>query len=244
MPKRIALFMLLVIASHLQAQTVMPDQIANIEMSNRDINRVVCTDGAINDAFFSQEKGIVLENSGRNSFVKFLINESGSDMEYVETRSEFYITCNNEIYTLMVTPTNIPGQTIRLSTGTRGRIEENQALLSPLPDEERAVYLTLAALHDDIPDSFTLEPSDESAWIQGLVSDQAVQISKRRQIRVDGMGMTLKEYLVRVDRRRTFEETAFLSNKLGDSILAVTVDPLELRPGQVGRLFIVEKEGF
>lgn len=226
-------------------QTVRPDVVTPIEMSNRDINRVTCTDGAINDAFFSQEKGIVVENSGNNSFVKFLINDSGHSMEYVTARSEFYIVCGGNIYTLMVTPKNISGQTIRLSTGSKAKIEDNQKLLSPLPDEERAIFLTLAALRDDIPDSFTVTDEAGDRWLSDRTpSKPGTKLSLRRSIRVDGMGLKLKEYLVKTHTGATFSETDFLATQIDDSIFAVTMDPLRLEPGQIGRLFVISKEGF
>src|SRR5690606_40891016 len=65
----------------------------------------------------------------RSSDLKFLINDNGQSMDYVTARSEFYIVCAGDIYTLMVTPKDISGQTIRLSTGAKVRIEENQKLL-------------------------------------------------------------------------------------------------------------------
>ena len=42
----------------------------------------------------------------------------------------------------------------------------------------------------------------------------------------------------------TFEETDFLATQIDDSIFAVTMDPLRLEPGQIGRLFVISKEGF
>jgi len=237
--------MLISLSAFGHTQTVKPDVVTPVEMSNRDINRVACIDGSINDAFFSQEKGIVVENNGANSFVKFLIQDDGLSQEYVSARSEFYIVCAGEIYTLMVTPKNIPGQTIRLSTGPKNRIQDNQALLSPLPDEERAIFLTLAALEDDIPDSFTVTRNDSDEWMaRKAPAKPNTQLALRRTIRVDGLGLSLQEYLVRSSTIATYTETDFLSTAIGDSIFAVTIDPLHLEPGQIGRLFIVSKEGF
>lgn len=237
--------MLISLSAFGHTQTVKPDVVTPVEMSNRDINRVTCIDGAINDAFFSQEKGIVVENNGSNSFIKFLIQDDGLNQEYVSARSEFYLVCAGEIYTLMVSPKNIPGQTIRLSTGAKNRIKENQELLSPLPDEERAIYLTMAALQDDIPDSFTVTPSEGDQWHgRKAPSKPNTQLALRRTIRVDGLGLSLKEFLVRSNTGTTYSETDFLSTAIGESIFAVTIDPIRLEPGQIGRLFVVSKEGF
>ena len=237
--------MLISLPAFAHTQVVRPDVVTPVEMSNRDINRVTCIDGAINDAFFSQEKGIVVENNGSNSFIKFLIQDDGLNQEYVSARSEFYLVCAGEIYTLMVSPKDISGQTIRLSTGAKNRIKDNQELLSPLPDEERAIYLTMAALEDDIPDSFSVSSHSDSKWVSRMTPRKPnTQLALRRTIRVDGLGLSLQEYLVRSSTVASYNETDFLSTAVGESIFAVTMDPLTLEPGQIGRLFVVSKEGF
>ena len=105
--------------------TVRAESITAVEMSNRDVNRIVCSDGLINDAFFSEEKGIMVQNDGRNSFVKFLIKHDGINPDaYASHRAEFYVVCGGQVYTLMVTPKDIIGQTIRLMPGASDRITD------------------------------------------------------------------------------------------------------------------------
>ena len=55
---------------------------------------------------------------------------------------------------------------------------------------------------------------------------------------------SIQRRTVRTSTTTTFSETDFLSSAIGESIFAVTMDPLSLEPGQVGRLFVVSKEGF
>ncbi|MFP3338895.1 type-F conjugative transfer system secretin TraK, partial [Micrococcus sp. SIMBA_131] len=113
------------------------------------------------------------------------------------------------------------------------------------PDEERAIFLTLAALRDDIPESFTVTDEPQDRWhADKTPSKPGTKLSLRRSIRVEGMGLTLKEFLVKTQSGTTFEETDFLATQIDDSIFAVTMDPLRLEPGQIGRLFVISKEGF
>lgn len=223
------------------ALTVSPETVTEVNFSNRDVNRVVCSNGNINDAFFSAEKGIQLTTSGSNAFVKFQIREDGYSSSYVTVRSEFYIVCDGTVYTLMVTPKEIPGQTVHLSSGTTKNIQKNIELLSPLPDEERAVMLTMKALEDNsIPESFTITPNANPSFVSSPI--RGTDVALRRTIRVEGMGLKLSEYYIRANQKILFNETDFLSPAFGSNIFAVTVDPQQIAPGQTGRVFIVNRE--
>ena len=240
--KVLSVVSLLMVCHSAMALTVFPDTITQVTLSNRDVNRIHCAEGPINDAFTSTEKGIQIDNVGANAFVKFVIKETGLEREYVTVRSEIYVICNDEIYTLIVTPKDQPATTIRLSTGTKHNIEANQQLLSPMAEEERAVFLSMNALHDDIPDSFTISLAKDEAWMPYPLDNNLVQLQLRRTVRVDGSGLSLKEYQVRTEAYRQFSELDFLNSRLGANIFAITLDPIELSPGQTGRLIIVERE--
>ena len=98
--------------------TVSPETVTAVEMSSTDVNRVVCSNGVVNDAFFSQEKGVTVTNNGSSAFVKFLIKRDGVNPDiYASGRAEFYIVCDGAVYTLMATPKKIGAQTIWLAPG-------------------------------------------------------------------------------------------------------------------------------
>ena len=237
------LFALLLVAPMSWSQTVTPETGTPVELSNRDVNRVVCTNGNINDVYFSQEKGIVVENNGASAFIKFVIKNDGHQDTFVNVRSEFYITCDNDVYTLMVTPKdNISGQTIRLSGGDKERMEENVSLLGPLAEEDRAIYLTKAVLTEDIPDSFQIiEPKLlNEEWRFDVIKN--TEVTRKRRVRVDGFGMKLTEFWLKAKQDMYLDERKFLDEHFGTDIFAITVDPIAIRQGQVARILVVEKE--
>jgi len=230
---------LIVVSSSIKAEVILPEVVTPVQMSNRDMNRIVCTSGDINDAYFSAEKGVTVKNEGSSSYVKFLIKPDVYGQQYVVARTELYVVCDGDVYTLMVSPRDIPGQTVRLSSGRRNSIGKNVELLGGLAEEERAVNLTMGALQDDIPSSFEVVESKTLVWINHIFRD--ISVAKRREIQVEGFDLYLTEYGVKAKRDITLNETLFLNTFFGNTIFAVTLDNQNLKKGQVARAFIIEK---
>lgn len=221
------------------AQVILPEVVTPVIMSNRDVNRVVCSTGDINDVYFSQEKGMTVVNDGRNAFVKFLIQQDGLKESHVTLRSELYVVCNASVYTLMITPKNVPAKTYHLSPGKSQDMRNNVALLGPLAEEERALYLTLAVFKEDLPDAFTEIKAPQQTWNLKIIENAGVV--KSREIQVEGLGLNLSEYYVKAATHLQLQESQFLQPFFGRNIFAVTVEPRRLRPGQVARVLVVEK---
>ncbi len=222
--------------------TVRAESVTAVEMSNRDVNRIVCSDGLINDAFFSEEKGIMVQNDGRNSFVKFLIKRDGiSPDAYASHRAEFYVVCGGQVYTLMVTPKDIIGQTIRLMPGASERIADNLAVFGPQVEEDRAVSLTLSVIQDRIQDSFRLAETaiEDLNWVEDLIPDS--RIAKRRDVHVEGIGLMLTEYWIRPKRDMLFDEGMLLDPHFGHSIFAITFESLNGKANHITRAFVINR---
>lgn len=217
--------------------TVLPETPTPVVLSNTDVNRVVCANGTISDAFFSEEKGLTLMRKGSNAFIKFKIKVTGFDaMQHVNKQAEIYIVCNGAVYTLLAQPQKVPAMTIRLSDNTKQRMQSNIDLMNAMPFEEKIHYLTRAAYKDEIPESFSVTPVSKS-----LSVFKEIDIDLIRQIRVDGVGFRLSEYALKAKSTVDLLETEFLRTEFGTDIAAVTIDPLHLEPGQQARLFIVER---
>ncbi|WP_257291441.1 type-F conjugative transfer system secretin TraK [Endozoicomonas sp. ONNA1] len=230
------IFMLFTVTVH--ASTLMPETTHHVTLSNRDVNRIVCQTGAINDVYFSQEKAITVKTSGSNVFVKFLVRDDGTKKDYVTSRSEFYVVCDGEVYTLIATPKTTDARTVHLGNPIKNKIQTNIELLSPLDLEEQAVTITRRVMTGNIPDSFNVQRLKKD-WIN---FKDTLRLRPVRRVTIEGIGLNLIEYQVATFENRQLNEYDFLDTSLSSNIIAVTVHPLKLMKGQTARLFIVEKE--
>lgn len=223
------------------AVSVNPETTTNVVMSNKDVNRLVCQSGSINDVYFSQEKGINVTVNEQNAFVKFFIKNDGIDNSYIDIESEFHVVCNGEIYTLLAHPENIEAQTIYLGNPTKSKIQDNILLYAALPIEEQAIDLTKRTIKDELPDSFNVIniPADQTALIIDAI--KSLELIKTREVSIEGVGLKLSEYSGISKASRQLSETQFLNLRFGKNILAVTVDPLNVKAGGGVHVYVVEK---
>jgi conjugal transfer pilus assembly protein TraK len=236
-----------VIACPASAQpiTALPDQTSAIRLSNRDVNHIVCSGGEIEDVKFSAEKGLAVERSGADAWIKFLVKEveelGAVTRTYVTTPSEFFISCNGAVYPLYAEPSDIPAQTVILAPGMAHRARANEALLGPLVEEERAVSITLAMLQDRVPASFAeLAPAARDIVIPSL---PAARLQERRRFAIEGAGLWASEYLVEASADMTIAEREFLVSALGANIFALTLDRFNVKAGETARLIVIRKAG-
>lgn len=226
-----------------QVIMALPDQTSRIQLSNRDINHVVCVGGEIEEVKFSAEKGLAVERGGSDAWIKFLMLEtddaSFKTRTYVTSPTEFFVSCNGAIYPLYAEPSDIPAQTVNLVPGRLQRARANDVLMGAISGEERAVGVALAVLQDRIPVSFSeAAPSRDSLVLPGLAD---ATLAERRRLEVEGAGISVSEYLVRAAAAITLDERDFLDVALGEDIFAVTLDRLTLLPGEAARLIVVRR---
>lgn len=226
-----------------QSIIALPDQTSAIRLSNRDVNHVVCQGGEIEDVKFSAEKGLAVEKSGSDAWIKFLVKESDDagivTRTFVTTPSEFFVACNGAIYPLYAEPSDIPAQTVILAPGASQRARTNEELLGPLVEEERAVSVTLALLQDRVPASFS-EVAPATASIL-LASIPGARISERRRVEIEGSGLSASEYLVHAAAEIALDERQFLNRAFGARIFAISADRLTLKAGETARLVVVRR---
>jgi conjugal transfer pilus assembly protein TraK len=221
------------------ADTVIQAEIpTTIELSNMDINRIVCP-GPMNDLIFSQEKGMTGHFSGNNAFVKFKIEDAGDEYIYADTQSELFVVCNNAVYTLIVTPVDIPSVTIRLASPMGDSLKKNIAHYKNLPLEKQALQLIREAYSGTYPTSYRISTSTSTLLLSPDLEATLAQV-----VNVDGVGLRLKNYLVKslAGNQIKVDEKIFLSSSISQSILAVAVENHKLHPGHSTRVFIVDQK--
>jgi conjugal transfer pilus assembly protein TraK len=221
------------------ADTVVQAEIPTaVELSNRDINRIVCP-GQMNDLIFSQEKGMTGHFSGGNGFVKFKIEKIGDEVIYADSQSELFVVCNKAVYTLLVTPTDISAVTLRLASPMGDSFKENIAHHKNLPLEKQALQIIREAYQESYPASYRIS---ESNTIIPLSADVEVQLLK--VVEVDGVGLRLKQFQIKsiAAEQIRVDEQMFLAAAISGSILAVGIEKHVLEPHQATRLFVVDQK--
>lgn len=209
-----------------------------VKLSNRDINRIVCP-GPMNDLIFSQEKAMTGHFSGNNGFIKFKIEDSGSEYVYADTQSELFVVCNNAVYTLLVTPADIPSVTLRLASPTGDTFKKNINHYQKMPLEKQALLLIREAYHGDYPASYRISDSTRMISLSPELEIQLLQV-----VDVDGVGLRLRKYQATSLSEGSIDvnEQLFLSSSISNSILAVAVDNHTLEPNQSTMVFVVDQK--
>ncbi|MFZ2633650.1 MAG: type-F conjugative transfer system secretin TraK [Desulfosalsimonadaceae bacterium] len=223
-------------------RTLLPETTTSIVFSNRDVNRIICQAGPIKDVVFSQEKGISVKTSASNAFVKFLMSgdENAGGLTYSDTPSEIYVVCgpDNDVYTLIAEPRNIPAQTIELASRKKD-IQKTISLFDGLAFEKKIILMISLAYKNDT-DSLTVKPVNTPL---NVFRDMDVLFS--RQITADGEGLTVNEYILSIKPTSAktslpINETMFLVPELTQKPVGVALEHMSLTMGNPSRLFMVE----
>lgn len=235
----------LAFAPSASAEDVRSDVPARLKLSNRDVNHIVCEAGDITDVKFSQEKAIAVEINGENAWIKFLVKEISDNgtvtRQFVHEQSEFFITCGDVVYSIYSDPSDVQGQIVRLKRPAGQMSSENRQIMGTLPEEDRAITVSLAMLRDRIPASFQTMAANSVPMLLD-VPGGSVRLTEVRRVGVDGAGISSSEYRVASDFDVNLNEMMFLNSALGADIFAITLDRLHLSPGETGRLVIVRRE--
>lgn len=223
------------------AKTIMPEEITHVTLSNTDANRVVCTNGLMNDVFFSTDKISKVPLNGRYGHIKFPVMKKGEELSYVNKKAEFHFICDGVAYTLIASPKQVTAKVIYLGDSRLDTANSNLNMMGHMPLEEQGIYLTTKTLTNDIPESFIVNQvkSNEMVWLDNVVKNTSIALVK--SVRVEGIGLRLKEYVIKSNQTQYLDEKRFIKPQFSRSISHITVDPQHIEKGQTSRLFIVER---
>jgi conjugal transfer pilus assembly protein TraK len=218
-------------------QTVLPEIATRVELSNSDVNRLVCLE-RIKDVVFSKEKGITVKFSGRDVFVKFLVEQTAMEKKFITSPTELFVVCGESVYNIIGVPKTIPSQTVRLSSGKQDRIRKNLALFSGMPYEEKLLRIVKSIYSGNLPDSFAVRRVRKKLDIY-----KDLDITETHEIDIEGEGLRAKEYQAVLRNKDMLEirEKDFLLRELVDRPAALTVDRHTLRTGDMARIIVLEK---
>jgi conjugal transfer pilus assembly protein TraK len=221
-------------------QRVSPEVATQVRLSNSDINRVICPVD-MKDAIYSEEKGLTINLSGKNAFVKFLVVKKDGKEMYSVTPSEIYFVCDGAVYTMVAIPARIPAQTVQLVPGKAGTAKKNIELYGELPFEKRIIAIVKRVYTNDVPDSFT-----ETVVGRKMDIFKNLDVTLRSTYVIEGEGLRVKEFAVRISPASTlasisFKESDFLRTDVSLHPVAVSAESMTLKKGETSRVFVVER---
>ena len=138
---------------------VHPEKTVYVELSNTDLNRVVCTGGEISDVLFSREKGIRVKTTGNDAFIKFMLQtgeKPGDRPETVSVPAEFYLVCAGETYSFIGKPEPVPSRTIYL-VSQKANLQAGQENFQSSPFDQAVTRIIRTIFLGSIPSSWNIE---------------------------------------------------------------------------------------
>jgi conjugal transfer pilus assembly protein TraK len=208
-----------------------------VQLSNRDINRIVCS-GPMSDLIYSEEKGVTGHFSGNSAFIKFKAEELDGQLTYAETPSELFIVCNGAVYTLIAEPHATSSVTLHLAEPAKDVLKKNIDHYKNMPLEKQVLQIIKEGYEGGYPSSYKVS---NAATLIPLCGDLSVNLIQT--VDVEGIGLRLKQFKVASKRDETMElkEKTFLSLFISEAILAVAIEDQVLNTGEATRVFVVEK---
>ena len=230
--------LLLITCNALAGEGVPAEVPTMVELSSREINRIVCP-GQMSDLIFSEEKGLTGHFSGNNAFIKFTAEEVGGKLRYSQEPSEIYAVCNGSVYTLIGTPSDINAVTVRLALPKSDTVEKNITRYKNMPLEKQALQLIKEAYDGVFPSSYQVI---ERSVPVTLCPD--LDLEQQQIVEVEVVGLRLKSFKATSLAIKDIElqEKTFLASAIGNPILAVAIEQHTLKPKQSTRIFVVERK--
>lgn len=221
---------------------IYPGKLQSVIVSNTDVNLIECEHGVITDRTFSEEKPLMYKQSesgdGSTSFIKFMKQKvNGEELLYTKP-VELYVTCAGQIYSMMLTPEDIPTQHVILSGGKTNALKTNVALFKELDLEDAAMTLIDKVQFDEkMPDSFTETKADTyEQWIPIIPTVKARLV---RSVKPEGVGLIVHEYIVFSEIDHALDEFDFVKLRL--NTFALRLSNINIQASGTVRAFLVER---
>jgi len=220
MRKLLVILVIVSVATSYGAVTgIEPDTTSRIDMSSIDVNRIVCPNkSTVTNFVHSEEKGLQLQPSGENLFVKFPVIETDSsgrkEKIYYTGSSEVFLSCGSSVYSLVLNAKRIQGQTVYLSDTASDMKKAAEFTVSKSYDELMLDLIT-AIIHNSVPKGFKLSDTD----LQDVYKD--IQVTAVKEI--SGGGFRVRELVLRSDKQVSITDTELIKLKMFKNVKAVAV---------------------
>ena len=231
---------------------VHPEKTVWIRLSNRDVNRVVCTTGDIESVHYSIEKGIEVSVEGNQAFIKFRVLTNPQDplgeVKYVTVPSEFFVVCGGETYGFIARPGNIPARTVYL-VSPGAKIERVLDTFRRSDIDRALVAIVKPVFRDEIPPAWErvrkFDPARMRLLLPGpLKEDVPVNVVEAERYLIPGLPVMVRVFAIKnPDRKNLIQvnERIFLDGLIVTNPVCISILDHSLPPGVATRAVVVER---
>ncbi len=222
---------------------VQPEQTTYVEMSNTEVNRISCSD-VISDIAKPPGRHIEPNYVGKNAFITFPIMKQGDTITYASDSARLFISCGGSVYDIIAVPKKSKETSpIYLAPPKGNALKENIARLGGLDHEERCLKILNEIRTGKTPETYILRTTERTVKLS-----PDLRIIQTRQWDIEGVGIRVNEFDVTAlpgrSERLALTEKYFYKKGIGKKVVAISLERLNLDPGQSTRMFVLEyKEG-
>jgi len=231
---------------------IYPEKTVWIELSNTDVNRIVCVNGKIGNIFFSQEKGMIVKISGNEAYIKFksLLDPLTNKITRITTPAEFYIRCAGKTYSFIAKPKAIPTKTVYLVDIAK-KVEPPKELLEKASVDEaivkiiRQVFLDRIPLYWEKPEKFLPVLLQKTVLDPNSNEQATIRIIETVRYRIPGVPILVRVFKIRLldlNKYVQINEKLLLDERLTKNPIAISVlDHWLMSDKRETRAVIIEK---
>lgn len=222
------------------ATTIQPDKPRTIQLSAKDVNRITCANGLVQDAFYSEEKVNQVSIEGNMVFIKLPIKKKGEILTYATNVVDFDIICDGLAYKFFAEPkSDLRGQIVYLGDPELSQALDNLQLLDGMDAEDQFVMMIDAVmshgrLNNHLFNAMTKEITDEVISLAGR------NLTLQNSYRFSGAGLRIKHYQYPVEAGESYREEQFLLPQISSGARAITVHPLTIAADGWMNVIVIE----
>ena len=220
---------------------IYPEKTVWLKLSNRDLNRIVCTRGPITYLLTSSEKGVETTIKNDEAYIKFkaIITNNGK-IKYMNKPTEFFIRCGGDTYSFIAYPKKISAKTIYLASLTN-KIKPDETLLKKNRVDEAITDIIKTVFLDRIPPSWEKPNKFRKFRIQKNINDTKIKILEQSRYRIPGIPILVRVFILNSNKRIQINEKFLLDPSIVKNPIAISLLDHILNPGLNTRAVILEK---
>jgi len=223
------------------AVNIQPDKPQTIQISAKDVNRVTCVNGMVQDVFYSEEKVQQVSVSDDKVFIKLPIKEQDDTLTYATNIVDFDIICDGLAYKFFADPKeNLRGQIIYLGDPQVTQALHNLRQLDGMDKEDQYVLLVDAVLSNGRLNNHLYDALINEKVVQTLTLNRR-PLSLQDSFRFNGAGLRVKHYLYPVKKGEQYKEEQFLIPQISTQARAITVHPLTVGVEGYINIIVIEE---